>query len=60
MKIKILYILTGISFLMGCGTFMASESAIHEIEAILCFILAAVLLTGTLIVKALDAQMEEE
>lgn len=53
MKI-ILMILAILSFLAGFGIFSSANSAIHEIEAFVLFIVSAVLFSGSAIVSAIN------
>jgi len=47
-----LFLLASLAFIAGCGFFGIAKSAIHEIEGLLCFLISAVLLTGSAIVSA--------
>ncbi|MDF3129462.1 hypothetical protein P0Y35_09680 [Kiritimatiellaeota bacterium B1221] len=47
----ILLVLAALAFLGGIGIFSAAESAIHEIEAFMLFLIAAVLLSGAVVAE---------
>jgi hypothetical protein len=50
-----LFILCGLSFLAGVMIFVNAQSATHEIEAFLLFLIAAVFLVGAAIVGAIHS-----
>lgn len=49
----ILFILAILAFLAGFGILVAAKSAVHEIEAFVVYVVAAVLLSGAAIVDAI-------
>ena len=51
-----LFILCLLSFLVGLMILAGAKSAIHEIEAFLLFLIAAVFLVGAAIVDAIQSQ----
>ena len=51
----ILFILSLLSFLWGCLVLIGAQSAIHEIEAFVLFLISAVLLSGFAIVNAIKS-----
>ncbi len=51
-----LFILCLLSFLVGTMILAGAKSAIHEIEAFLLFLIAAVFLVGAAIVDAIQSQ----
>ncbi|MDB5384790.1 MAG: hypothetical protein JWM11_436 [Planctomycetaceae bacterium] len=48
-----LFLLSGLAFLVGMAVLIAAKSAIHEIEAFILFLIAAVLFVGAAVVKAI-------
>ncbi len=50
----VLLLLSGVSFVLGCGILAIAESALHEIEAFILFVCCAVLLAGAAIVSAIE------
>jgi len=50
----ILFILSAIAFFLGCATLTAAESALHEIEGMILFVVWAILLCGAGIVEAIN------
>lgn len=55
----ILLLLSGLSFLAGGLIFFSAQSAIHEIEAFILFLIAAVFVVGFTIVDAIVAAREK-
>lgn len=51
----VLFVLCVLAFLAGAGILAAAQSAIHEIEAFLLFLISAVLLMGASVVDAIGA-----
>ena len=49
----ILFVLAGLAFLAGAGIFSVAESAIHEIEAFMLFLISAVFISGAAVVEAI-------
>lgn len=49
----LLLALSGLAFVMGGAVLLVAESAIHEIEAFILFVCAAVLLAGAATVSAI-------
>lgn len=49
-----LFIIAVLAFLSGLGIFGAAASAIHEIEAFMLFLIAAVLLSGAGVIEAVN------
>jgi hypothetical protein len=48
----LLVVLAGIAFLAGVGIIGGAKSAIHEIEAFMLFLIAAVFISGAAIVES--------
>ena len=48
-----LFLLSSLSFLAGFGTFATSKSAIHEIEALLLFLISTVFFVGAAVIEAI-------
>jgi GYF domain 2 len=51
----VLFLLCVLAFLAGGGILAAAQSAIHEIEAFILFLISAVLLVGASVVEAINA-----
>ena len=56
---KILFILSGIAFFIGFAILVSAESAVHEIEAFVLFIIGAIFFTGAAIFCALKSIEEK-
>lgn len=50
----VLFVLCVLAFVAGAGVLAAANSAIHEIEAFMLFLISAVLLTGASIIEAIN------
>ncbi len=55
----LLFLLSVISLLVGGAILMTADSAIHEIEAFILMLIAAVLLTGSAVVEAINRLRNE-
>ena len=51
----ILFLLSVLAFLAGSGVLVGAESAIHEIEAFMLYLISAVFLSGAAVVEAINA-----
>lgn len=54
----VLFVLSVLAFLAGFGILQGSNSAIHEIEAFVLYIVSAVLFSGAAIVGAINRVAE--
>ena len=50
----ILFLFSGLALIAGLAILIGAESALHEIEAFLLFLISAVLLSGASIVEAVS------
>lgn len=55
----LLFFLAVVAFLAGAGILTTAKSAIHEIEAFILLLIAAVLLSGAAIVEAVNELRRE-
>jgi len=55
----IIFLLSGAAMFAGMMIMLASKSAIHEIEAFVLFLIAAVLLSGAAIVRSLEKNFDK-
>lgn len=55
----IIFLLSGISVFVGFLVLVTAKSAIHEIEAFILFLIAAVLLSGAAIMQALAKHIDK-
>jgi hypothetical protein len=51
----ILFLLSVLAFLAGSGVLVGAESAIHEIEAFMLYLISAIFLSGAAVVEAINA-----
>jgi uncharacterized membrane protein len=56
----VLFILSILVFLFGVFMLMLAQSAIHEIQAMICFLIASVLFVGSAIVEAIHRQQSQD
>jgi hypothetical protein len=50
----LLFLLAVVAFLAGVGILVSAQSAIHEIEAFVVFLIAAVFVSGSAVVEAVN------
>ncbi|MHC4741273.1 MAG: hypothetical protein ACYS8Z_05150 [Planctomycetota bacterium] len=55
----ILFLLAILVFLGGAGIFAGAQSAIHEIEAFILFVICSVLISGAAVVEAVNLLRKE-
>jgi 4-hydroxybenzoate polyprenyltransferase len=55
----LLFILATLAFLVGASIFTAAESAVHEIEAFILFLISAVFISGAGVVEAVNLLRKE-
>lgn len=55
----LLFLLAVLAALAGAGILIAAQSAIHEIEAFILFLISAVLVSGASVVEAITVLRKE-
>ena len=55
----VLFLLAILAFLAGAGILAGAQSAIHEIEAFILFLICSVFITGAAVVEAVNLLRKE-
>ena len=55
----LLFVLAVLAFLSGAGVLVSAKSAVHEIEAFILFLVAAVCLSGAGVIEAVNRLRSE-